>query len=444
MKAAIATLAVALGASSALAGSVTPVTVKGNAFFKGDERFYIRGLDYQPGGSSKVVDPIAEIDLCKRDLENFKDLGVNTIRVYHVDNTKNHDECMKLLADAGIYLVLDVNTPKYSINREDPAISYNAVYLQSVFATVQMFAKYDNTLAFFSGNEVINDDKTSEVAPWVKATTRDIRNFLKTRKLRQVPVGYSAADIDTNRMEAAQYMNCGSDEERSDFFAFNDYSWCSPSSFEISGWDQKVKNFTDYGIPIFLSEYGCNLKKRDFSEVKSLYSTEMTGVYSGGLVYEYSQEPSNYGLVEIKDGSNSKPTKLPDYNALKTAFSNVKNPSGDGGYNKNSAASKCPAKNAPSWNVDGEAKLPTFPADAQKYMDKGAGDGPGLDGPGSQSSGSKASGPDTSGNGKGGSPTSTHSAAAPGFRAPEFAVAPLIALVTVGLSALFGASMIMI
>lgn len=74
----------------------------------------------------------------------------------------------------------------------DPAISYNAVYLQSVFATVQMFAKYDNTLAFFSGNEVINDDKTSEVAPWVKATTRDIRNFLKTRKLRQVPVGYSA------------------------------------------------------------------------------------------------------------------------------------------------------------------------------------------------------------------------------------------------------------
>jgi hypothetical protein len=29
----------------------------------------------------------------------------------------------------------------------------------------------------------------------------------------------------------------------------NDYSWCN-SNFEQSGWDQKVKNFTDYGIAI--------------------------------------------------------------------------------------------------------------------------------------------------------------------------------------------------
>jgi hypothetical protein len=59
---------------------------------------------------------------------------------------------MQLLADAGIYLVLDASTPKYSINRGDPEPSYNAVYLQSVFATIDEFAKYSNTLAFFSGN----------------------------------------------------------------------------------------------------------------------------------------------------------------------------------------------------------------------------------------------------------------------------------------------------
>lgn len=32
--------------------TVTPITAKGNAFFKGDERFYVRGIAYQPGGSS--------------------------------------------------------------------------------------------------------------------------------------------------------------------------------------------------------------------------------------------------------------------------------------------------------------------------------------------------------------------------------------------------------
>lgn len=202
MKTTIASLATALTLSaSAVLGvpstvetrdSVTPITVSGNAFFKGNERFYIRGVDYQPGGSSKLADPIADADGCKRDLKKFKDLGLNTIRVYSVDNSKDHDECMKVLAEAGIYLVLDVNTPKYALNRAEPKKSYNDVYLQYIFATVEKFAKYDNTLAFFSGNEVINDGPSSAAAPYVKAVTRDIRSYLRARNLRHVPVGYSA------------------------------------------------------------------------------------------------------------------------------------------------------------------------------------------------------------------------------------------------------------
>ena len=123
-----------------------PVSVKGNAFFTSNgDRFYIRGVDYQPGGSSASEDPIAEPEVCKRDLEYFKELGINTIRIYTVDNSANHDECMKALADAGIYLALDVNSPLYSLNRKDKASierSYNDVYLQSVFATIDAFAKY--------------------------------------------------------------------------------------------------------------------------------------------------------------------------------------------------------------------------------------------------------------------------------------------------------------
>ena len=132
------------------------------AFFAGEDRFYIRGVDYQPGGSSGAVgadgaaDPIADAEGCKRDVEYFKQLGINTVRVYTVDNSPNanHDECMAALADAGIYLALDVNTPLYSLNRNDPSGSYNDLYLQSVFATIDKFAGYSNTLLFFSGNEV--------------------------------------------------------------------------------------------------------------------------------------------------------------------------------------------------------------------------------------------------------------------------------------------------
>ena len=37
-------------------------------------------------------------------------LGVNTIRVYHVDPDANHDGCMGVFAKAGIYTMIDMDT----------------------------------------------------------------------------------------------------------------------------------------------------------------------------------------------------------------------------------------------------------------------------------------------------------------------------------------------
>ena len=124
---------------------------------------------------------------------------------------------MNALADAGIYLALDVNNYKYSINRAAPGPSYNAVYLQHVFAVVDAFVGYSNTLLFFSGNEVVNDPTNTDCAPYIKAVDRDIRAYIRERKYRAVPVGYSAADVASNGYELAAWMNCGDATDRSDF-----------------------------------------------------------------------------------------------------------------------------------------------------------------------------------------------------------------------------------
>ncbi|KAF2126860.1 glycoside hydrolase family 72 protein [Dothidotthia symphoricarpi CBS 119687] len=426
--------------------SLTAVTVKGNAFFAGSERFYIRGVDYQPGGSSDIADPIADTTSCKRDIAKFKSLGINTVRVYTVDNSADHDECMSALADAGIYLALDVNTPKYSLNRANPQKSYNAAYLQNIYATIDKFSKYTNTLLFFSGNEVINDDATTNCAPYVKAVTRDMKSYMNARGLRSVPVGYSAADVESNRFEMAEYMNCGADAVRSDFFAFNDYSWCDPSSYTTSGWDQKVAKFGNYSIPIFLSEYGCNKNTRQFNEVAALYSTNMTGVYSGGLVYEYSQESSDYGLVSI---SGSTVTERDDFTTLKNAFSNTANPSGDGGYKSSGSASSCPSEST-TWNVTiSSDQLPAFPSDASTYLKNGAGTGAGLSGAGSQDSGSstsdfasEASGAVTSGAAAATSASASKGAAA-ALSPGQFSMAPLVCGAIVLASSMLGGAFIL-
>lgn len=386
--------------------TLQPITVTGNAFYQGSERFYIRGLDYQPGGGTGVEsDPIANATTCERDIPYFTKLGINAIRVYAVDNSVNHDACMNALAEAGIYLILDTDTSKYSLNRDDPAESYNAVYLQSVFATIDQFANYTNTLAFLSGNEVINNASNTNCAPYVKAVTRDMKQYLGSRGYRLIPVGYSAADVAQNQQLMAEYMNCGTNDQRSDFYAINDYSWCDPSSFTTSGWDQLVANYTGYGIPLFMSEYGCITNGRTFQEVAALYNTEMTGVFSGGLVYEYSQEGNGYGIVTI-DGDTVTPNS--DFTALQSAYSAQANPTGNGGATSTSAVSTCPTESA-DWDVAND-DLPAIPSEAEVYMSTGAGTGPGLAGAGSQDAGDASN--ESTGTASAGSGTVTETAKA--------------------------------
>ncbi|KAH9210008.1 glycoside hydrolase family 72 protein [Leptodontidium sp. 2 PMI_412] len=386
--------------------TLTPITVTGNAFYQGSERFYIRGVDYQPGGGTGVEsDPIANSTACTRDIPYFTKLGINTIRVYAVDNSKNHDDCMNALADAGIYLVLDTDTTKYSLNREEPKESYNSVYLQSVFATIDAFASYSNTLAFLSGNEVINNVTNTNCAPYVKAVTRDMKQYIGSRGYRAIPVGYSAADVAENQEIMANYMNCGTDDQRSDFYAINDYSWCDPSSFTTSGWDTLVANYTGYGIPLFMSEFGCITNTRTFEEVAALYNASMASVFSGGLVYEYSEEGNGYGLVTIDGDSVSTNS---DFNYLSSAYAKATNPSGDGGATSTSAATTCPTESS-NWDVSND-NLPAIPAEAEIYMSTGAGTGPGLDGDGSQEAGTVDN--ESTGTASAGSGTATETASA--------------------------------
>jgi hypothetical protein len=131
-----------------------------------------------------------------------------------------------------------------------------------------------------------------------------------------------------------------------------------------------------------MSEYGCITNNRTFQEVAALYNTEMTGVFSGGLVYEYSEEGNGYGLVTI-----SGDTVIPnaDYTYLSSAYAQQTNPSGNGGATSTSAATTCPTESS-EWDVSGDA-LPAIPSAAEVYMKTGAGTGPGLDGAGSQDAG---------------------------------------------------------
>jgi Glucanosyltransferase len=99
------------------------------------------------------------------------------------------------------------------------------------------------------------------------------------------------------------------------------------------------------------------VQPRTFQEVGAIYSSQMTGVFSGGLAYEFTEEPNNYGLVQI-NGTTA--TILNDYIVLQTQYEGVKTVE-VGTSPAITRATTCPPANSYA-NLNGTTDLPDTPA----------------------------------------------------------------------------------
>ena len=312
------------------------IHTRGNAFWRGRERFLIKGISYIPrspgGGQHGVpIDPLNDERLhdLKQDVEILQGLGLNTIQVEAINPDYDHAKAMTLLARAGMYVLIKVcrelKAPEISGRTAadgvhfDTAPYYSADLLKRAIQIVDEFADYSNTLGFMMNGEVINSVSVSKMAEVSRAGVADIKAFLHLRGGRQVPVGIAVADRADMRTSMLRYFTAGSKEERVDFFSNNCFSWAMRSNFTVSGWKHMVELFEKYPVPMFLSEYGTSIgKHRYWEEVECLYSPYMTGVFSGGCMYTYFEEGNNYGLVIV--GADGKQEKKHEFKNLRKHF----------------------------------------------------------------------------------------------------------------------------
>lgn len=303
-------------ASTALA-SVDEIVIKGSKFFykTNGTQFYIRGVAYQEPATStdSFIDPLANLSSCARDIPYLTAIRTNTIRVYGVDPTNDHSDCVNAFADADIYMIIDLGSPTDSINRADP--SWELPLYQRYTDVIDAFANYTNVIGFFAGNEVTNNHSYTEASAFVKAAVRDSKAYIKEKGYNK-GVGYATADAADIRTQVADYFNCNSADESVDFYGDNVYEWCGDATYTSSGYDEIVKNFTSYSVPYFFAEYGCNtVKPRTFTNIDTMYGSDMEDMLNGGFVYEYFDEANDYGLVSLVGSSIS--TKS-DYNSFST------------------------------------------------------------------------------------------------------------------------------
>lgn len=305
---------------------VSIIEIVGNHFYyktNGSE-FYIKGIAYQQDTAnstddSSFVDPLSDYETCERDLPYLTELHTNVLRVYAVNTSLSHKACMDLFAENGIYIIADLSEPSLSINRDDPA--WTLELYNRYTDVIDAFSNYTNVLGFFAGNEVSNEASNTAASAFVKAAVRDMKSYISDQGYRDFPVGYSTNDDSETRVKMANYFVCGDSDVKVDFYGINMYEWCGNSTFEESGYEARTEEFKNLSIPLFFSEYGCNsVQPREFTEVGTIYSDDMTDVWSGGIVYMYFEESNNYGLVTIKDDEVS---TLADFHYLKTELGDI-------------------------------------------------------------------------------------------------------------------------
>ncbi|KAH9853090.1 Glucanosyltransferase-domain-containing protein [Lenzites betulinus] len=325
-------------------------------------RFLIKGIAYQEQGAvstdpnspfsepSTFIDPLIDSAACARDLPFLQQLGVNTIRVYSVNSSLNHDDCMSALSGAGIYTIIDLALPlNGSIDRNQPTWTVNL--LDEYINTINAFSKYDNVLAYNVGNEVITAPAGTGAAAFIKAAARDVRAYLNSISSSAL-VGYAAIDGDDSWVvPLANYLACDTTNANSgstaiDIFGLNNYEFCGDAS--ASAYNGKNGDFAGYELPAYFSEFGCvSSPPRLWTEVPIIFSEPMSDIWSGAVAFSYFAAQSSagsFGMVTV-DGSTVTPND--DFGRLKNQYGNLTLPTtpskSDAGT---SEFPSCPAQNS--------------------------------------------------------------------------------------------------
>jgi len=355
--------------------NLSPISILGKSFVYGSKntRFMVRGVALSATSTLSINLGIKDIlanqhnSLMKNTIiPQLQALNVNCVRVYQVDENNQHNLTMNDLDAAGIYVMVGLATPTYSIKQMTG--QYDDATFVRASKIVDEFQQYDNTFCFSVGNEVefpgqqaanlhskypsktatqiVTEtvDLELKVAQAMKSFARDIKNHISTSGYRTIPVGAAMQDgpqtsWENNNPNAyqrgligtdtiAEYYTAGGASEIMDFIGINTYRYVTQSTLphtNLNAYDGLAKEASNLAVPVFLTESGgLGLVPRDWAIVPQMYTEKLLyEQLSGEMAFQMLEEGAGYGLYTIDSGNNLTATSNGGATDLGNEFSSV-------------------------------------------------------------------------------------------------------------------------
>lgn len=247
-----------------------PLELYGNQFFHSEtgESVRLKGVAYYPRPNAGTlnlngVDFFHEgyRELWEQDIVWMKELGINVVRIYAVDTSKDHDGFMCAMQEAGIYVLVGLSATcnGCSITMVNAPDCYSSSLKVRGMQVINHFSKYENVLGFDATNEVHLNSDVAETGPCQRKFLSDMRTFIAECDAmpRKIPVGLSFADRD--RVLKINYYNCEEqpgDNGFPDWFGLNIYLDCNPDHVNASqsrAFPTLAADFENYSLPVLVN-----------------------------------------------------------------------------------------------------------------------------------------------------------------------------------------------
>ena len=216
------------------------------------------------------MDTLANGAACKRDVAFLLQLRINVVRVSNVDITKDHTECLNAFADAGIYVLAELRSPSQWMEPKPEWTRWDIPLFEQYLAVVEQLSKFTNVLGFVVG-DTGDRAENSPGLPFYKAAVRDIRELVKQRSLREVPIGWILGSpfLAAKTTEQLDYMTC--EDPRVDFMAVGLRETNNDGCTKDLRINETASVYKDAPVPTFLYDHGCSNQDSESNQPRECF-----------------------------------------------------------------------------------------------------------------------------------------------------------------------------